>query len=166
MTLFVLLSRSRWNWTGFTNRPLSRSIIGWSETWILKNSKSSNFQIFCNHVFKRSKLTQKIQIQIFFAHVFLKNYRKKLKIWPEKMKIFKNFFWRNQRKILHMGTFSWGLFKSWLMIHDSWIISYDACSIFRPWAILELVIFNFMMYGYIFVFFRNQVWDQSLLGRI
>ena len=40
----------------------------------------------------RSKLTQKIQIQKFFAHVFLKNYRKKLKIWPEKMKILKNFF--------------------------------------------------------------------------
>ena len=101
-----------------------------------------------HQVFQRWKLTQKNEISIFFAHAFFEKLLKQTQNYTvgklqEKMKILKNlFFHSNQHKILIRGSQSFGIFKPWVK-------SYEAFSIFWPSAILELVIFNYVRYGYI-----------------
>ena len=78
---------------------------GGSQTWFLKNPKSSIFGKFFYHVFQRWKLTQTNEISMFFAHAFSEKLLKQTQNYTvgklqEKMKILKNlFFHRNQRKI-------------------------------------------------------------------
>ena len=98
---------------------------------------------------------------IFFPRIFEKSQKEiqnfRVGYQPEKMKIVKNFFYnRNQLKVLIMAIFCWGIF-------NSWIISYVACSVFEPSAILELVIFNFVTYRFISNqnFDRLQTWSQN-----
>jgi len=103
---------------------------------------------FFYHVFRRWKLTQKTEILIFFAHAFSEKLLEQTQNYTvgkllEKMKILKNlFFHQNQHKVLIRGSQRFGIFKPWVK-------SYEAFSIFWPSAILELMISNYVRYGYI-----------------
>ena len=125
---------------------------GGSQTWFLKNPKSSNFGEFFYHVFKRKNGPRKTKFWYFSPTHFAKNRWKKLKtsewqIYQEKWKFSKKLFF-------HRNQFLLAIFRK--------------ISKFRfPRSILTLkkitrgkkISPKFELFG----FFRNQVWDPPFI---
>ena len=86
----------------------------------------------------------KRNFDIFRPRIFRKIAERNSKLEGGKStrKMEKLLFHRNHRKILIRGNQRLGIFKPRIK-------SYEAFSIFWPSAILELVIFNYVTYGYI-----------------